>query len=50
MGDDGGSGSTGVVAIVVIFLIVLLILFFGWGRWFGGNKDVKINVETPAAK
>lgn len=49
MGDNGGSGSTGVVAILVIFVIIVVValLVFG-GRLFSGNKQVDVNIQTPA--
>jgi hypothetical protein len=47
---DNGSGSTGVVAVLVIFVIIVVAaLFVFGGRWFGGNKRVDVNIQTPAA-
>jgi|RhiMethySRZTD1v2_1073278.scaffolds.fasta_scaffold33538_8 hypothetical protein len=46
---DNGSGSTGVVAVLVIFVIIVVAaLFVFGGRWFGGNKRVDVNIQTPA--
>lgn len=46
---DNGSGSTGVVAVLVIFVIIVVAaLFVFGGRWFGGNKKVDVNIQTPA--
>jgi hypothetical protein len=48
MGDNG-SGSTGVVAVLVIFVIIVVAaLFIFGGRFFGGNKNVDVNISTPA--
>ena len=48
MGDNG-SGSTGVVAVLVIFVIIVVAaLFIFGGRFFGGNKNVDVNISAPA--
>jgi hypothetical protein len=47
---DNGSGSTGVVAVLVIFVIIVVAaLFVFGGRWFGGKKEVDVNIQAPAA-
>ena len=49
MGDNGGGGSAGVVAVLVIFVIIVIVaLFMFVGRFFGGNKNVDVNISTPA--
>ena len=49
MADNGGSGSTGVVAVLVIFVIIVVAaLFVFGGRWFGGKKEVDVNIGTPS--
>jgi len=50
MADNGSSAaSTGVVAILVIFVIlVIAALFVFGGRWFGGNKQIDVNIGAPA--
>ena len=49
MGDNGGSGSAGVVAVLVIFVIIVVAaLFVFGGRFFGGNKQIDVNVGAPA--
>jgi hypothetical protein len=50
MADNGSSAaSTGVVAILVIFVIlVVAALFVFGGRWFGSNKQIDVNIGTPA--
>ncbi|HEY5883900.1 MAG TPA: hypothetical protein VIT88_04395 [Pyrinomonadaceae bacterium] len=49
MGDNGGSGSAGVVAVLVIFVIIVIVaLFMFGGRLFSGNKNVDVNISTPA--
>jgi hypothetical protein len=47
---DNGSGSTGVVAVLVIFVIIVVAaLFVFGGRWFGGKKEVDVNISALAA-
>ena len=47
---DNGSGSTGVVAVLVIFVIIVVAaLFIFGGRFFGGNKRVDVNIQTPSS-
>ena len=49
MGDNGGGGSAGVVAVLVIFVIIVVVaLFMFGGRLFGDNKQVDVNISTPA--
>jgi hypothetical protein len=49
MGDNGGGGSAGVVAVLVIFVIIVIVaLFMFGGRLFGGNKNIDVNISTPA--
>jgi hypothetical protein len=50
MANNGSSAaSTGVVAILVIFVIlVVAALFVFGGRWFSGNKQIDVNVGSPA--
>jgi hypothetical protein len=47
MGENG-SGSAGVVAVLVIFVIIVIAaLFIFGGRFFGGNKNVDVNISAP---
>jgi hypothetical protein len=47
---DNGSGSTGVVAVLVIFVIIVVAaLFVFGGRWFGGKKEIDVNISAPSA-
>lgn len=49
MADNGGSGSTGVVAVLVIFVIIVVAaLFIFGGRWFGSDKNIDVNIQSPA--
>ena len=50
MADNGSStASTGIVAVLVIFVIrVIAALFVFGGRWFSGNKQIDVNIGTPA--
>jgi hypothetical protein len=46
---ESSSGSTGVVAVLVIFVIIVMAaLFIFGGRIFSGNKQVDVNIQTPA--
>jgi hypothetical protein len=50
MADNGSStANTGIVAVLVIFVIlVVAALFVFGGRWFGGDKQIDVNIGTPS--
>ena len=49
MADNSSAASTGIVAVLVIFVIlVVAALFVFGGRMFGGNKQIDVNIGTPA--
>ena len=49
--NSSSAASTGIVAVLVIFVIlVVAALFVFGGRWFGGDKKIDVNIQTPATK
>jgi len=50
MADNGSStANTGIIAVLVIFVIlVVAALFVFGGRWFGGDKQIDVNIGTPS--
>jgi hypothetical protein len=46
---ESSSGTTGILAVLVIFVIlVVAALFVFSGRILNGNKQIDVNIQTPA--
>jgi len=45
---DGGAGMGVIVGALLVVVIIIAFFVFGGGRFFGGTKNVNVNIKPPS--